>query len=158
MIRLSARLNCLMKNVIQSNEISTRYQYMYSLINATSQAVFERLNAQKQDDVVVCSVVKAELFYGAMHSQNPAKNLSNQQKFLTLFYSLPFDDVAAEYYGRIRADLARVGAPIGNNDLMIASIALAHGLILVTHNLKEFQRVPRLRIEDWEAPPMLSDK
>ena len=127
-------------------------------INATSQAVFERLNAQKQDDVVVCSVVKAELFYGAMHSQNPAKNLANQQKFLTLFYSLPFDDVAAEYYGRIRADLARVGTPIGNNDLMIASIALAHGLILFTHNLKEFQRVPRLRIEDWEAPPMLSDK
>lgn len=47
-------------------------------INGTSQAVFERLNAQDEDAVVVCAVVKAELFYGAMHSQNPSKNLANQ--------------------------------------------------------------------------------
>jgi tRNA(fMet)-specific endonuclease VapC len=122
-------------------------------INGTSQAVFERLNVQDEGDVVVCSVVKAELFYGAMHSRNPSRNLANQQKFLVLFASLPFDDTAAEHYGRIRADLARAGTPIGGNDLMIAAIALAHDLTLVTHNQKEFGRVQGLKIEDWETPP-----
>jgi tRNA(fMet)-specific endonuclease VapC len=121
-------------------------------INGTSQAVFDRLNAQDEGDVVVCSVVKAELFYGAMHSQNPSKNLANQQKFLVLFASLPFDDAAAEHYGQIRADLARAGTPIGGNDLMIAAIALTHDLTLVTHNLKEFGRVQGLKTEDWEMP------
>lgn len=119
-------------------------------INGTSQPVFERLNAQDEGDVVVCSVVKAELFYGAMHSQNLTKNLANQKKFLSLFASLPFDDSAAEHYGRIRSELAKVGTPIGGNDLMIAAIALANNLILVTHNLKEFGRVKGLKVEDWE--------
>jgi tRNA(fMet)-specific endonuclease VapC len=126
-------------------------------INGTSQAVFERLNAQDEGDVVVCSVVKAELFYGAMHSQNPSKNLANQQKFLVLFASLPFDDTTAEHYGRIRSELARAGTPIGGNDLMIAAITLAHDLTLVTHNTKEFSRVNGLKIEDWEAPDDESD-
>jgi tRNA(fMet)-specific endonuclease VapC len=121
-------------------------------INGTSQAVFNRLNAQDEGDVLVCAVVKAELFYGALHSQNPSKNLANQQKFLALFVSLPFDDGAAEQYGRIRAELARAGTPIGGNDLMIAAIALAHDLTLVTHNLKEFGRVQGLKTEDWETP------
>lgn len=119
-------------------------------INGTSQSVFERLNAQGEGDVVVCAVVKAELFYGAIHSQNPSKNLANQQKFLALFVSLPFDDSTAEHYGRIRSELAKAGTPIGGNDLMIAAIALAHNLTVVTHNLKEFGRVSGLKVEDWE--------
>ncbi len=65
--------------------------------------------------------------------------------------SLPFDDVAAQVYGRIRAELAAVGALIGANDLMIAAVAIANDLILVTHNMREFQRVHGLRLEDWEA-------
>jgi tRNA(fMet)-specific endonuclease VapC len=63
---------------------------------------------------------------------------------------LPFDDAAAEAYGRLRAELARRGTPIGPNDLMIAAIALAHDLTLVTHNTAEFSRVSGLRLEDWE--------
>jgi tRNA(fMet)-specific endonuclease VapC len=55
-------------------------------------------------------------------------------------------------YSLIRADLAAKGTPIGPNDLMIASIALAHDLTLVTHNTSEFSRVPGLRIEDWQLP------
>ena len=66
------------------------------------------------------------------------------------FDSLPFDDAAAEAYGRLRAELARRGMPIGPNDLMIAAIALAYGFTLVTHNTSEFSRVPGLRLEDWE--------
>ena len=64
--------------------------------------------------------------------------------------SLPFDDDAAKAYGEIRAILARLGTPIGPNDLLIASIALVHAAELITHNTKEFSRVPGLRIDDWE--------
>jgi tRNA(fMet)-specific endonuclease VapC len=120
-------------------------------LNGRSLAIRERLQATDVEDVVVCSVVKAELFYGANKSNNPQRTLANQQQFLNLFVSLPFDDEAAAIYGRIRAALATQGTPIGSNDLQIASIALAHDLILVTHNTGEFSRVPGLRLEDWEA-------
>jgi tRNA(fMet)-specific endonuclease VapC len=95
-------------------------------------------------------VVKAELFYGAMKSSNASHNLAKQRAFLELFQSLPFDDTAAEIYGRIRAALAIKGTPIGPNDLMIAAIGLANDLTLVTHNTREFSRVPDLNLEDWE--------
>jgi tRNA(fMet)-specific endonuclease VapC len=97
-------------------------------------------------------VVKAELFYGAAKSSNPAKVLAEQKKFLNQFTSLPFDDRAATEYGRIRAHLARRGTPIGPNDLLIAAIALANNATLVTHNTAEFNRVPGLTLTDWETP------
>ena len=78
------------------------------------------------------------------------KVLQRLQAFLGAFQSLPFDDAAAEAYGRLRAELARRGTPIGPNDLMIAAIALVHDLTLVTHNTAEFSRVSDLRFEDWE--------
>jgi len=77
--------------------------------------------------------------------------LSNQQRFLAAFVSLPFDDRAADAYGRIRAALASAGTPIGPNDLLIASIAEANGVMLVTHNTSEFSRVPGLSLDDWEV-------
>lgn len=119
-------------------------------LNGKSPAIRERLRATKREDIAVCSVVKAELFYGAMRSNNSEITLTRQLKFLNLFVSLPFDDVAARIYGRIRAELADKGTPIGPNDLQIAAIAIAHNLILVTHNTKEFVRVTGLQIEDWE--------
>jgi tRNA(fMet)-specific endonuclease VapC len=66
------------------------------------------------------------------------------------FVSLPFDDAAAEEYGKVRAHLAVLGTPIGPNDLMIATIALANAVTLVTNNTSEFSRVPGLSIEDWQ--------
>lgn len=119
-------------------------------LNGRSVAIRERLRATNAADIAVCSVVKAELFYGANRSNNPQRTLANQQQFLNLFGSLPFDDEAAMVYGRIRAYLADRGTPIGGNDLQIAAIALVHDLILVTHNTEEFSRVPGLRWEDWE--------
>jgi tRNA(fMet)-specific endonuclease VapC len=71
--------------------------------------------------------------------------------FLYQFVSLPFDDRCAENYGKIRADLAKAGTPIGSNNIQIASIALANNLILVTHNISELTRVEGLQIEDWEV-------
>ncbi len=91
------------------------------------------------------------MIYGAYRSQNAHKNLSAVQVFFARFPSLPFDDAAGGICGRIRSELATLGTPIGPNDLMIASIVLAHDLILVTHNVDEFRRVGGLRIEDWEV-------
>ncbi|WP_041462542.1 type II toxin-antitoxin system tRNA(fMet)-specific endonuclease VapC [Chroococcidiopsis thermalis] len=113
--------------------------------------VRQRLEAIPSTDVFVCSVVKAELFYGAMKSSNPERTLARQQEFLNQYVSLPFDDRAALIYGQIRAFLAINGTPIGPYDLQIAAIALANNLTLVSHNIREFSRVSQLNLEDWEA-------
>ena len=119
-------------------------------LNGRAIGVLRRLKMLSSKEIAVCSVVKAELFYGAMRSVNPSQALAKQRAFLDCFMSLPFDDQAAEFYGQTRARLAIQGLPIGPNDLMIASIALAHQLVLVTHNIREFSRVDGLQVEDWE--------
>lgn len=113
---------------------------------------FQGISSEEIKEVAVCSVVKAEMFYGAAKSQNPERTLEHQLTFLNQFVSLPFDDQAASVYGTIRAKLEKSGTPIGPNDLLIASIAVANNLVLVTHNVSEFSRVEGLQIEDWEQP------
>ena len=95
-----------------------------------------------------------ELFYGAFHSgpAHEAKNLALIVSLRRQFMSLFFDDLAAEEYGKTRAHLARIGMPIGPNDMIIAATALAHRCTLVTHNTREFSRVPGLVLEDWLVP------
>jgi len=120
-------------------------------LNERGTKIIQKLQTVPIQQVAVCSVVKAELFFGAMKSQTPALNLAKQKQFFQSLQSFPFDDKAAEEYGRIRAELTTQGLPIGPNDFMIAAIALANNAILVTHNLREFSRVPNLKLEDWEA-------
>ncbi|MDZ8070226.1 MAG: type II toxin-antitoxin system VapC family toxin [Nostoc sp. DedQUE08] len=110
----------------------------------------QKLESTTIKDIAVCSIVKAELFYGAMKSANPQRNLTLQQQFLAQFRSLPFDDLAATTFGTIRSQLEALGTPIGAYDLQIAAIALTNNLTLVTHNTREFQRINNLLIEDWE--------
>lgn len=119
-------------------------------LNVPNSSVARTLQTLQPTDVVVCSVVRAELIYGAHRNPNPARALATTQQFLSRFVSLPFNDAAADVYGRIRADLATQGMMIGPNDLLIASIAVANNVTLVTHNTREFSRVPGLQIEDWE--------
>ncbi len=132
--------------------LDTNVCVMY--LNQRSVSVRERLEALNTTDIVVCSIVKAELFYGAMRSNNPEQTLARQQEFLNLFVSLPFNDESALISGQIRAKLAMAGTPIGPNDLQIAAITLAHNLTLVTHNINEFQRIEGLKIEDWQDSPL----
>lgn len=113
--------------------------------------IVRKLSTTPASDVAVCSIVKAELFYGAMRSNNPTRTLRLGQRFLEQFVSLPFDDQAGLIHGQIRAQLASAGTPIGPYDLQIAAIALANDLTVVTHNTDEFSRVEGLPIEDWEA-------
>lgn len=97
----------------------------------------------------LCSVVKAELLYGAHKSRYVEDNLSLLDKFFRQFPSLSFDDGAARFYGTMRALLTKAGTPIGPNDLLIAGIAQSQGLTLLTRNQKEFIRIPGLRLEVW---------
>jgi tRNA(fMet)-specific endonuclease VapC len=119
-------------------------------LNGRSEKLRARFDAVDPLQIRVCSVVKAELFFGEALSNDPSKTRAHQQLFLSRFASLPFDDLAAEAYAEIRADLTRSGELIGPNDLLIAAICKAHDVTLVTHNVSEFSRVVGLKIEDWE--------
>jgi tRNA(fMet)-specific endonuclease VapC len=112
-------------------------------------SILDGIKRHAEDGVLVCSVVRFELITGARKSQQPDRNLALVEELLGDFDSLPFDDRSANEAGRLRAALEAVGTPIGPNDILIASIALAHGLTLVTADAAEFARVEGLVIENW---------
>jgi tRNA(fMet)-specific endonuclease VapC len=120
------------------------------LLNQRQPKVIDHFRQHNPASIALCSVVKAELFYGAQRSQRREANLQTLRTFFAPLASLTFDDAAAEHYGQIRADLLAQGQPIGPNDFLIAAIARAHDATLITHNTAEFSRVPGLRLEDWE--------
>jgi len=120
------------------------------LLNAKCPEIERNFRLRSPADIALCSIVKAELLFGARHSQRVDANLQRLKRFFAPLPSLPFDDRCAEEYGLIREDLTIQGKLIGPNDLLIAAIARAHDATLVTRNTKEFCRIPALRVEDWE--------
>lgn len=109
----------------------------------------EHLRREGPDAILVPQMVRAELLYGAKVSDRPERHRELVEKFLQPFEPLPFGKEAAEHYADIRAVLREAGTPIGPTDLVIAATARAAGATLVTGNMKEFERVPALRCEDW---------
>jgi len=97
----------------------------------------------------ISTVTLGELVFGAEHSQQVERNLADIEAFVARLEVLPFDNKAAYHFGQIRATLYRIGQPIGPYDMMIAGHARASGLNLITNNVKEFERVPGLLVEDW---------
>lgn len=97
----------------------------------------------------VSSVVVAELYAGAYHVANPSTLLAKIADLLTDVAVLDFDIACAEKFGEIRGRLLQRGLAVPSVDLMIASVALVHDCTLVTHNTRDFQNVPGLRLEDW---------
>ena len=122
-----------------------------AILNGAPKLVATKLRAHSPREICLSSVTKAELLYGARHSARVQDNLRVLAKFFLSFSSLPFDDLCAEHYGQIRADLEDHGQPIGPNALLIAAVARAHDLVLVTHDTREFSRIVGLRLEDWES-------
>jgi tRNA(fMet)-specific endonuclease VapC len=122
-----------------------------SYLNSHTSPVRNRLNRFSPQEITTCSVVKAELYFGAYKSSRREENLALLSNLFKEIQSYPFDDAAADVYGRIRADLIKRGAPIGPNDLMISAIALTKDLVLITHNVSEFSKVAELKYEDWEV-------
>lgn len=120
---------------------------IFALRNRTA-FLRERLN-EHVGRMAVSTITVSELHYGVERSRDPARNRRATEEFLALVKMLPFDRAAAEHGGQIRADLARVGRPIGGYDVLIAGHARSAGLTVVTNNVREFERVPGLLVEDW---------
>lgn len=119
-------------------------------LNGASSSLRRKLESHLPEDIFLCTIVRAELFYGAIKSANATKNVQKLRHFLDRFISLPFDDRSAEIYGEIRTQLEKEGNVIGPYDLMIAAIARANNMTLVSHNTREFGRIKHLDLEDWE--------
>ena len=124
-----------------------------SLLRRQNAGVLTGLKQHPADEILLCSVVLAELWYGAEHGDEDhrPKNYALVDELESRYQSLSFDSLAARDYAVIRAHLSRIGQLIGPNDTMIAAIARSRSLTLVTHNLTEFSRVPGLLLEDWQA-------
>jgi tRNA(fMet)-specific endonuclease VapC len=111
-----------------------------------------RITAAPTGTVALCSPVLAELYDGAEQAKDPVAEHARVDAFAAPYPVLSFDAAAAREYARVRHALRRAGTPIGHHDYLIAAVALANNLKLVTHNTQHFSRVPGLDIEDWEIP------
>lgn len=110
---------------------------------------YREMRNARPEDFQLPSIVVAELFYGAAHSSNPEKETKLVEQFVGAFAIAPFDAQSAREYGRLRELLGSQGQLIGDRDLMIASCALANRATLVTNNLRDFKRIPGLKLESW---------
>ena len=119
------------------------------IINRKPPSAVDRIRSKQPEDIAVSTVTIAELEYGVYRSQKIDQNRIALLEFLVPLTILDFDQGAAAVYGSIRSSLEARGTPIGPMDLLIAAQAMSHGLILVTHNEKEFSRVDGLGIENW---------
>lgn len=112
-------------------------------------SVLQKFEQLAVGDVGMSTITYGELRYGAQKSQYTEKTLKILDALASLILPLPIPTQASKHYDHIRHHLAKQGKPIGNNDLWIAAHALAIETTLVTHNVKEFSRVPQLQIENW---------
>ena len=121
---------------------------IYAIKNKPEQ-VLQRLKANLNNGLCISAITLAELEHGVEKSAQPEKNAMALMQFLSILDVLPFDDLAAVEYGKICAYLQKQGTPIGTMDMLIASHARAEDMVLVTNNVREFERVPELKIENW---------
>lgn len=121
---------------------------IYAIKNKPEKVV-KVLKSKQQEGLCISSITLSELEYGAFKSARPDKNRAAIMQLLCILDVLPFEDQAAVEYGRIRTYLEQKGMPIGPLDMLIAGHARAEDMVLVTNNVKEFERVPELKIENW---------
>ena len=120
--------------------------------NNRPEHVLRRLMSHEPDQLCISAVTMAELESGIFRSSRPGQNRMALMLFLSGIQVVPFDAEATREYGDIRHELTMQGNLIGANDLLIAAHARAMGAVLVTNNMREFERVEGLRIENWALP------
>lgn len=118
-------------------------------IRNSNDNVLKKFHEHLDDELYISSITLAELMYGVEKSRKPEQNRNALLQFLTLIDIKEFSEKAAIEYGKIRAFLENQGTPIGPLDTLIAAHAVSGNMILVTHNTKEFLRVPDLTVENW---------
>ena len=119
------------------------------LIKQQPKEVVEKFQGIALGEIAISSVTVAEMMYGVGKSLYKEKNKTALEAFLAPLEVVDFDFASAQQYGEVRAYLEKIGKPIGAYDLMIAAQALSLGLVLVTNNEQEFQRIPDLFVENW---------
>ena len=120
-----------------------------ALRGQNADGISAKLAGERADNIKIPEMVRAELLVGVGKSACPSRNRRLLNQFLAPFQRVSFAGDAVEHYADIRVSLERSGDSIGPNDLVIAATARARGAVMVTNNLREFQRVPGLRCEDW---------
>jgi len=120
------------------------------LVRTPGGVIAQRIASVGEDAVATSPVVAGELRFGALRTGNVALR-ERVEALLTLVPILPLDDAVAIAYASVRLALERLGTPIGPNDLWIAAHAIADGRAVVTGNVRAFQRVDGLGVEDWRA-------
>lgn len=118
-------------------------------IKKKTENIIRNITSHDPEELCISSITYAELMHGVEKSQAKNRNHLALMMFLSNIQIVFFDDKAAEIYGAIRAELEKKGTPIGPMDMLIAAHAKSLGLIVVTNNTREFQRVEELQVEDW---------
>lgn len=121
-------------------------------LNESDAGLAERLRAVRRSDLYVSSLTVGELLLGARRSARATDNVKRVARFVAPLRELQFDRLAAEAYASLRAELAKAGLQFGRVDMLLAATALAHGLAVVTNNVREFKRAAGLRVENWATP------
>ena len=117
-----------------------------------NESVIDRIRSCSPSDLALSTITLAEILYGI--EKSPLKKKERRlkiEKISSLLEIYSFDEMAAAEYAVIRARLEKKGTVISERDTQIASIAMANKLTVVTHNVKEFSRIPKLKIEDWAS-------
>lgn len=123
------------------------------VMKRSNEALLKRLQKVPVSAVCVSVITKSELLYGVEVSPRRLQDEAALNAFMSYVEVLDFPDQSSPHYAQIRSHLKKVGILIGANDLFIAAHARSLGLTLVTHNRRNFSRVPRLAIEDWTMAP-----
>ena len=119
------------------------------IIKKKPESVLRNMKANMEKGLAISAITLAELLHGVEKSAYPEKNMLALNQFLSIMDILAFDDMAAAEYGKIYANLQRQGTPIGVMDMLIAAHAKSKDLIIVTNNVREYERVEGLEIENW---------
>lgn len=119
------------------------------IIKRKPSAVLDRFRRTKISQIGISSITLSELSYGVSKSSKPEQNQIALAQFIAPLEIMSYSHESAQYYGDLRAYLEKQGTPIGSLDMLIAAHALSIDCILVTNNEKEFNRIPKLKIENW---------
>ena len=118
-------------------------------LNGKYESIKEKIIATSPNEIMIPSIVKAELLLGVYKSKKQKENLEKVELFLHPFEIAPFIDSMSYVYADIRSSLEKTGKTIGPNDLLIASIVKFHEGILISNNIREFKRIKGLSVENW---------
>jgi tRNA(fMet)-specific endonuclease VapC len=109
----------------------------------------EQIDRTDRGDIFLSAIGVAELYFGARNSGNPQENRELIDELVSWVTVVNFDHAAGALFGRIKAELKQAGKPVNDSDLFIAATAISHNLVLVTNNLRHFERIVSLRVENW---------